>query len=63
MDGDANHNNSSSGDQINPRANRMSPKSFELSSLDRERDGLAEVGKGIGRQGNWEGMKKHGFGT
>lgn len=60
---DANHKNSSTGDQINLRDNRMSAKSLKLSSLGKESDGLAGVGAGIGRQGNWEGMEKHSIGT
>ena len=41
----------------------MSPKSFKLSNLGKESDGVAGVGAGIGRQGNWEGMEKQSFGT
>lgn len=41
----------------------MSVKSFKLSSLNKESDGVAGVGAGIGRQRNWEGMRKHSIGT
>lgn len=40
----------------------MSPKSSKHCGLDRESDGVGG-GAGIGRQGNFKGVRKHGIGT